>query len=1255
MIKFKDRLFLPPTRILTYSRISAVLVGLFLLTAYAQADVAFNGTTFTGSGEYDQSAGSAEEPLTANLFVTADADGSTITLSGGVYTTGNLTHNKGILTIASGTTNSVNKFQIQKAGANGTTAYLNGVVNANSLTVNGTEKCTSHLNISGELNVSGTVTFNGDAYGQGILNQTGGTVNFTTTVDKATSTTEGICIGLYETDASYPACYNLSDGTFNAPNATVYVGWNGPGELNISGGEANLKGIQLVGGWNSTTGYAAAAKGTINLTGGKLNIGANGITLKNSRHEINLGDGTIGAIESHTWASTLTATLTSGKTPTFDIDSGKTITIDSLITGEGSLKKTGAGTLTLTQTPGYTGSTTIEAGTLVLSAGGTLYNLTGAASTTLDTNGNSVTLNNSSATVFSGVITGSGSVTKTGSETLTFNSTSNNSIASNLVIDNGTVILANKIDERNRFTGTVTVNAGGTLQTNAQDSVGYANGATTFNLYGGTLYINGYNETFQNKTVNLIGGTIVSKDANSSLHIFRNGTNFNVYANDGASADKPTISYVNGWVRLRNTEDFNITVAENAKLVFNTGNIDQGNEATKPIVKLGNGVMAFETRNAYRVGTTISEGTLELVAQDAIATSGSVINNAAIIMEAAQTLNNLSGNGTINNGGYALTLNNTSSTEFTGIISGDGSVTKTGSGALTIAANANGQPYTGGTTVSAGTLYLKGTNNGKSSVGTGDLTINSGAIVEAQSSNVLGHTSADNIPHVIINGGTLKPRQYLHMKSVELNSGTITASTVSGGTGLDFNNRNGVITSTGSSSIASPIVNTSTLTINVKDGTLSLTGTINNGSAYKTIKTGSGTLTTSNWINNIVELQEGTLEITGNFGNNKRFNGEVTIAKGATLLCAAKDTLGYGTANTKLNIYGLMDSTVDNETLNNTELHMYGGTAQSSSGSTFDILNTGVKFFSYALEDATADAPTVSTISSTILFRTNGTFAIDTAENSQLNLSGSIQNLYNNTRYNCTIAKTGEGTLVLSGANTHTNPTSISAGTLQLTGDAVVANGPITVGDNGTLDFNLSSGQSKLLTITNDNKITSTGQVVKTGAGTLQINAAQGAVDVNSMIVSSGRLDMKEYFKGNLEINKDATFSPGNSVGTLNIDGKFVLNSGAALLIEQDATGMDLLIADSFNIASDSILELTVGSVQPGAKYAIIQDSDSELIGVDFWNSILTPESSYYWNLSVDGNTLYATLDANAVPEPSTWALLVLGVVALFLRKRVRS
>ena len=52
---------------------------------------------------------------------------------------------------------------------------------------------------------------------------------------------------------------------------------------------------------------------------------------------------------------------------------------------------------------------------------------------------------------------------------------------------------------------------------------------------------------------------------------------------------------------------------------------------------------------------------------------------------------------------------------------------------------------------------------------------------------------------------------------------------------------------------------------------------------------------------------------------------------------------------------------------------------------------------------------------------------------------------------------------------------------------------------------------------------------------------------------------------------------------------------------------------------------------------------------------LLSEEDAYFWNLKVEGDTVYATMDANAVPEPSTWALLVLGVIGLLLRKRVRS
>ncbi|MBQ2621565.1 MAG: PEP-CTERM sorting domain-containing protein [Thermoguttaceae bacterium] len=231
-----------------------------------------------------------------------------------------------------------------------------------------------------------------------------------------------------------------------------------------------------------------------------------------------------------------------------------------------------------------------------------------------------------------------------------------------------------------------------------------------------------------------------------------------------------------------------------------------------------------------------------------------------------------------------------------------------------------------------------------------------------------------------------------------------------------------------------------------------------------------------------------------------------------------------------------------------------------------------------------------------------------------------------------------------------------------------------TADSAGTLELNVGSDASILL---DSLKIYSTdkGEVKKTGEGTLRLyTALEGLVDAESFVVSSGRLDMQKYFKGAMIVGEKlgpenystAIFSPGNSVGTLTIDDSdlaegeyaFTLNPGSTLLIEKDETGLDTLIASSFNIASDSIIQLSIDSLQPGASYPFIVNTSpdgftGDMANVDFWSGLLTPESDYYWNLSLIGNTLYASVDANAVPEPSTWALLALGVCGLlYLRKR---
>jgi hypothetical protein len=148
---------------------------------------------------------------------------------------------------------------------------------------------------------------------------------------------------------------------------------------------------------------------------------------------------------------------------------------------------------------------------------------------------------------------------------------------------------------------------------------------------------------------------------------------------------------------------------------------------------------------------------------------------------------------------------------------------------------------------------------------------------------------------------------------------------------------------------------------------------------------------------------------------------------------------------------------------------------------------------------------------------------------------------------------------------------------------------------------------------------------------------------------------MKEYYKGTMQVKSGATMSPGNSVGTLTIDGAFILDSDATLLMEQDGSGMDKLIAGSFTVSPDSILELTYGG--GSGTYDILVQNDGDFTGDyatdSFWNGLLTPGSAYFWNLSVNGNVVTASVDANAIPEPSTWALLILGAAGLlYWRKR---
>ena len=100
------------------------------------------------------------------------------------------------------------------------------------------------------------------------------------------------------------------------------------------------------------------------------------------------------------------------------------------------------------------------------------------------------------------------------------------------------------------------------------------------------------------------------------------------------------------------------------------------------VTKTAAGILSFVNSNTYSGGTTVSAGTLQLG-------DGSTSNGS------------LAGNVTNN---ATLAFANPAAQTYSGVISGTGSLTKTGPAGTLILTNSN--TYSGGTTVSAGTLQF---------------------------------------------------------------------------------------------------------------------------------------------------------------------------------------------------------------------------------------------------------------------------------------------------------------------------------------------------------------------------------------------------------------------------------------------------------------------------------------------------------------------------------------------------------------------
>jgi autotransporter-associated beta strand protein len=157
----------------------------------------------------------------------------------------------------------------------------------------------------------------------------------------------------------------LSDSAINANGTTVPLSWSE--QLNWLGGVPNAAGAE-VNFWRTLT-----ANRTITLDGSKT-VGK--MTFDSPfNYTISAGSGGSIVFNNSASAATLTSsqgnhTISTGVQLTSNLNatiSAGTFTISGIVSGAGSLTKSGAGTLALTAVNAYTGNTNVQAGTLILS------------------------------------------------------------------------------------------------------------------------------------------------------------------------------------------------------------------------------------------------------------------------------------------------------------------------------------------------------------------------------------------------------------------------------------------------------------------------------------------------------------------------------------------------------------------------------------------------------------------------------------------------------------------------------------------------------------------------------------------------------------------------------------------------------------------------------------------------------------------------------------------------------------------------
>jgi filamentous hemagglutinin family protein len=882
----------------------------------------------------------------------------------------------------------------------------------------------------------------------------------------------------------------------------------------------NGTGTWTLSGGSTFTGLTTVNAGT--LTEGIANA------LSTGALTVNGGTFNLGAFSDSVGAVTLTGGSITGTTgvltgTSYAMQSGS---VSAILGGTGALTKSTAGIVTLSGANTYTGLTTISAGTLMLGSTSALG--TAAAGTsitagaTLDLNGFTLATAEPLTLRGTGVGTTTGALTNSSATAATYSGLITLGSASSIAANNGSIVLSN--------TGTITgatfgLTLGGTNTASSLSSkIGTTTGTLTKNGTG-TWTLSGGSTFTGLTTVN--AGTLTEGIANalSTGALTVNGGTFNL----GAFSDSVGAVTLTGGSITGTTG-----VLTGTSYAMQSGSVSAILGGTGALTKSTAGIVTLSGANTYTGLTTISAGTLMLGSTSALGTAaagtsitaGATLDLNGFTLATAEPLT-LNGTGV----GAAGALINSSATAA----SYSGAITL--GSASSIAAN-NGNMTLSGAISGAFGLTLGGTNTASSlsgviGTGAGTLTKNgSGTWTLSGANTYTGLTT--------ISAGTL-------MLGSTSALGTAAAGTsITAGATLDLN---GFTLAT-----AEPLTLRGT-------GVGTTTGALTNSSA--TAATYSGLIT------------------LGSASSIAANNGSIVLSNTGTIT-GATFGLTLGGTNTASSLSSKIGTTTGTLTKNGT------GTWTLSGGSTFtglttvnagtltegiaNALSTGALTVNGGTFNLGAFSDSVGAVTLTGGSIT-GTTGVLTGTSYAMQ-SGSVSAILGGTG---ALTKSTAGIVTLSGANTYTGLTTISAGTLMLGSTSALgtaaAGTSITAG--ATLDLNgFTLATAEPLTL-NGTGVGAAGALINSSATAASYSGAITLGSASSIAANNGNMTLSGAISGAFGLTLGGTNTASSLSGVIGTGAGTLTKNGSGTWTLSGAntyTGLTTISAGTLMLGSTSAL-----------------------------------------------------------------------------------